>query len=200
MSRSMLYYHHKQPDKDWRLKQRIEIVLRDKPSYGHKMLGRHLGINKKRALRAMKIFRIKPFRRRGKKWKKLGKDYSKEYPNLLLTKFPRCPNHIWASDFTCIQFKKRTLYLATIIDLYSREIVGFSVLLCNSASLVINALLSVINKHSSPEILHSDQGSEYTSKDYIVLENNLGIRISMSQKGCPWENGYQETLYSQFKG
>lgn len=195
----MLYYHHKQPDKDWWLKQRIEIALRDKPSYGHKRLARHLGINKKRALRVMKIFGIKPFRRRGKKWKKPSKDYSKEYPNLLLTEFPRYPNYIWASDFTYIQFKKRTLYLATIIDLFTREIVGFSVLLCHSNNLVINALLSAINKRPVPEILHSDQGSEYASKDYILLETNLGITPSMSRKGCPWENGYQEAFYSQFK-
>ena len=199
MSRSMLYYHHKQPDKDWRLKQRIELVLRDKKSYGHKRIARELHINKKRVLRVMKLFGLKPYRRRGKKWKKPGRDYSIEYPNLLLTEFPKYPNHIWASDFTCIPYKKRTLHLATIIDLYTREIVGFSVMLCHSNSLVINALLSAASKHPVPTILHSDQGSEYKSKDYIVLETNLGITPSMSHKGCPWENGYQEAFYSQFK-
>ena len=60
-------------------------------------------------------------------------------------------------------------------------------------------LLSAVNNHPAPEIAHSDQGSEYASKDYVALENNLGINPSMSQKGCPWENGYQESFYSQFK-
>lgn len=199
MSRSMMYYHHKMPDKDWWLKQQIELVLREKPSYGHKRLADRLKINKKRVLRVMKLFGIKPYRRRGKKWKKPSKDYSKEYPNLLLAEFPRYPNHIWASDFTYIQFKKRTLYLATIIDLFTREVVGFSILLCHSNNLVMNALLSAVSKYPAPEILHSDQGSEYKSKDYIALAKNLGIKISMSRKGSPWENGYQESFYSQFK-
>lgn len=200
MSRSMLYYRHKMPDKDWWLKQQIELVLRDKPSYGHKRIADALpGINKKRILRVMKLFGIKPYRRRGKKWKKPGKDYSKEYPNLLLTEFPRYPHHIWASDFTEIHYGKRTLYLATIIDIFTREIVGFSVLLCHSRNLVMNALTTAVHKHPAPVILHSDQGTEYTSKDYIALAENLGIKISMSNKGCPWENGYQEGFYSQFK-
>jgi len=91
------------------------------------------------------------------------------------------------------------VYLATIIDLYTREIVGFNVMLSHSVSLTINALLSAIRDHPAPQILHSDQGSEYTSKDYIALTDNLGIRISISKKGSSWENGYQEGFYSQFK-
>ena len=195
----MLYYRHKQPQKDWWLKQRIEVTLREHPSYGHKRLAMHLKINRKRVLRVMHLFGIKPFRRRGRKYRKVSKDYSVQYPNLLLTEFPRYPNHIWASDFTYIKFKKRIVYLATVIDLFTKEIVGFSVLLCHSSSLVMNALLSAISNHPAPEISHSDQGSEYASKDYIALEDNLGIRPSMSRKGCPWENGYQESFYSQFK-
>ena len=199
MSRSMLYYHHKQPDKDWVLKQQIEITLREFPSYGHKRLAMHLKINRKRILRVMKLFGIKPYRRRGKKWKKTNKEYSEQFPNLLLTNCPSYPNHIWTSDFTYIQFKKRTVYLATVLDLFTKQVVGFSVLLNHSSSLVMNALLSAVSNHPAPEIAHSDQGSEYASKDYVALENNLNINPSMSQKGCPWENGYQESFYSQFK-
>lgn len=199
MSRSMLYYHHKQPDKDWWLKQQIEIVLREHPSYGHKRLAMHLKINRKRVLRVMRIYGIKPYRRRGRKYRKINKDYSVLYPNLLLAESPRHPSHVWASDFTYIKFKKRTVYLATIIDLFTKEIVGFNVLLYHSSSLVMNALAYAVSKYPVPEILHSDQGSEYTSKDYIALETNLGINPSMSRKGCPWENGYQESFYSQFK-
>ncbi len=199
MSRSMIYYHHKQPDKDWILKQQIEIALREFPSYGHKRLALYLKINKKRILRVMKLFGIKPYRRRGAKWKKVNKEYSEQFPNLLLTNCPSYPNHIWASDFTYIQFKKRTVYLATVLDLFTKEVVGFSVLLNYSSSLVMNALLSAVHTHPAAEIAHSDQGSEYASKDYVALENNLNINPSMSQKGCPWENGYQELFYSQFK-
>lgn len=146
----------------------------------------------------MRIFGIKPYRQRGRKYRKT-KDYSAEYPNLLLTEYPQCKNHIWASDFTYLKYRKRIVYLATIIDLFTKEIVGFSVMLSHSVSLTINALLATVKINPAPQILHSDHGSEYTSKDYIALMDNLGARISMSKKASPWENGYQESFYSQFK-
>ncbi|USN92348.1 MAG: transposase [Candidatus Nomurabacteria bacterium] len=62
-SRTHHYYHHKQPQKDWHTKQLIEAVLREHPGYGHKRLATHLKINKKRVLRVMKLFGIKPYRR-----------------------------------------------------------------------------------------------------------------------------------------
>jgi len=199
VSRSLLYYRPKLKEKDWKLKQEMEKVLREFPSYGHKRLAIHLKINKKRALRVMKLFGIKPYRRRGKKWRKTKKNPLTAYPNLLLTEFPKYLNHIWVSDFTYLPFKGQWIFLATIMDLFSREIVGFSVMTNHSTELVTNALLSAIHKHSIAEIIHSDQGSEYLSKDYIFLVETLGIRLSMSEKGSPWENGYQESFYSQFK-
>lgn len=199
VSRSLLYYRHKQKEKDWKLKQDIENVLHDFPSYGHKRIAPELKANKKRILRVMKIYGIKPYRRRGKKWRKSKKNPLVAFTNLLLTEFPKRLNQIWVSDFTYLSFKGSWIYLATIMDLFSREIVGFSVLKNHSAQLTINALLSAVHKHPIANILYSDQGSEYLSKDYIKLATNLGIRLSMSQKGSPWENGYQESFYSQFK-
>lgn len=199
VSRSLLYYQPRLKEKDWLLKQEIEKTLRDFPSYGHKRLAIHLKVNKKRILRVMKLFGIKPYRRRGKKWRKTKKNLLKAYPNLLLNEFPKSINHIWVSDFTYLPFKGKWIYLATIMDLFSREVVGFSVLANHSTQLVINAMLSAIHKHPVAQIIHSDQGSEYLSKDYIFLASTLGIRLSMSEKGSPWENGYQESFYSQFK-
>lgn len=199
VSRSFLYYEHKQAKKDWQLKCEIEKVLRKFPAYGHKRLAIHLKINKKRVIRVMKIFGIKPYRRKSKKWRKNKAKPGSKFPNLLITKFPLYPNHIWASDFTHIGFRGKWVYLATVIDLYTRKIVGFSVLLNHSNQLVINALLNAANKYPIAEIIHSDQGSEYTSKDYVNLCHNLEIKQSMSSPGCPWENGYQESFYSQFK-
>lgn len=198
ISRSQLYYHHRLPEKDWKLKQQIELVLRHDPSYGHKRIAPKLCINKKRVLRVMRIFGMKPYRRRGRKFRK-SKDNVASFPNLLLTEFPMRQNHIWASDFTHLSFHGKTIYIATIIDLFTRELVGFSVMMTHSVPLVVNALLSAIHKHPHPAIIHSDHGSEYTSKDYIAVTQQLGIAMSMSKKASPWENGYQESFYSQFK-
>jgi putative transposase len=197
--RSSLYYVPKKPGKDWALKVEIEKVLRDHPSYGHKRLALHLKINRKRALRVMKLFGIRPYRRRGRKWRKPEEKPENVVPNLLLTTEPSHPHHIWVTDFTRIDWKNIRLFLCTMMDLFTREITGFSVLTNHSVHLVINALFSGIHKHPPPEILHSDQGSEYTSRDMMMLCHLLGIQQSMSRAGCPWENGYQESFYSQFK-
>lgn len=199
VSRAGLYYKPRQHIKDWQLKTVIEEVLHEKPSYGHKRLALHLKINKKRVLRVMKMFGIKPYRRRKKGNYKKTKDYSVIYPNLLLANVPRYPNHIWASDFTRISFKGKIIYLATIIDIFTRVIVGFSVSAGHGTYLVINALLSALGIHEPPEIIHSDQGSEYTSKIYTRLVEESDIKISMSRKAAPWENGYQESFYDKLK-
>ncbi len=96
-------------------------------------------------------------------------------------------------------FQDEWLYVCTFMDLFTGRIVGFCVLKNHSVQLVINAFFSAINKHPVPQIIHSDNGSEYDSKDFIQNLNNLGIRISGSAPGCPWENGYQESFYNQFK-
>lgn len=199
ISRSGLYYQRLKPLKDWQLKTQIEAALHDWPSYGHKRLARYLKINKKRILRVMKLFGIKPYRRRGKKpWKRPGNsDWI--FPNLLLNVFPSGPNQIWTSDFTYLRFKGSFVYLATVMDLFNREIIGFSVMTSHGMALVINALLSALNFRGPPNILHSDQGREYTAKAYAGLVITLGIKGSMSRKASPWENGYQEAFYSQFK-
>ena len=201
ISRAILYYKPRQFLKDWNLKIKIEETLSQRPyhSYGHKRLAIHLKVNKKRTLRVMKLFGIKPYRRRKKGNYRKNKDLSDIYPNLLLTNMPQYPNHIWASDFTRISIKGKIIYLATVIDILTREIVGFSVSTGHGVSLIINAFLSAISIHGPPEITHSDQGSEYKSKTYMSLVENLGTKISMSHKGCPWENGYQESFYDKLK-
>lgn len=196
-SRRHHYYQHRQPKKDWCTKQLIEETLRDHPSYGHKRLARHLSINKKRVLRVMKLYGIKPYRRTTPKVYKKPKD--SVFPNYLLTETPLGPGDVYVSDFTYLKYHGRWIYVATALDVFTREIVGVSILNTHATQLVINALSSAILHRAPPRIIHSDQGSEYASKDYAVLIQKLGIKQSMSAPGCPWENGYQESFYKGFK-
>lgn len=198
VSRSSLYYRPRLPDKDWILKTKIEEVLRTHPSYGHKRLAIALATNKKRILRIMKKFGIKPYRRNGKKWKKKG-EISGIYPNLLIIYHPEYEHHIWVADFTHIRFKGKWLYVATVMDLFTRTIVGFSILANHSRILVIQALLSAIQNNPRPAIFHSDNGSEYDADDFTIIVESIGTQISRSAPGCPWENGYQESFYGKFK-
>lgn len=198
-SRRSLYYESKQEIKDWKTKQLIEEALRIHPAYGHKRLAPYLKINKKRVLRVMKKFNIKPYRRTAKNPWKLKKNKGVIFPNLLLTEIPQYPNHIWATDFTYLKFKGKWWYVSTVIDVYTREIIGLSILNNHSTQLVINLLLSALLFNAKPKMIHSDQGSEYTSKDYVSFCSSLQILQSMSHPGCPWENGYQESFYKGFK-
>lgn len=196
-SRTHHYYHHKQPTKDWKTKQLIEETLRDHPSYGHKRLAIHLSINKKRVLRVMKLYGIKPYRRITPKVYKKPKD--SVFPNYLMSEEPRGPGDIYASDFTYLKYHDRWLYVATVLDVFTREIVGVSILTTHQTQLVVNALASAVLHRPPPRIIHSDQGSEYCSKDYTTFLQKLKVKQSMSAPGCPWENGYQESFYKGFK-
>lgn len=233
VSVSSLYYIRKREPVDLEIKNQIEAVLAENPAYGHKRIALALRLNKKRILRVMKKFGIKPYRRRRNKFikkKDLGKPKT-AYPNLLpnylpLGNRPRnnfagmnnmqsmqviatggtsggtttlAPNIVWVSDFTYIRFKEKFIYLATLMDLYTREITGFNITRFHNKELVIGALEDALTKYPKPQVVHSDQGSEYDSKAYTNLLTTLGIKISMSNKASPWENGYQESFFSHFK-
>lgn len=116
-----------------------------------------------------------------------------------MSEIPLGTGDIYASDFTHVKYRGRWVYVATVLDVFTREIVGVSVLTTHHTQLVLNALGSAILYRPPPRIIHSDQGSEYTSQDYTNLVQSLSIQQSMSAPGCPWENGYQESFYKGFK-
>jgi transposase InsO family protein len=202
VSRSSLYYKPKREEVDEELRKQILVVLGLNPSYGHKRIALEFPLNRKRILRVMKKFKIKPIRRRVRKPNKkddLGKS-PVSYPNLVKNICPIKPNIIWVTDFTYIKFHDRFIYLATIMDLYTREIVGFNVSFYHNNQLVIGALKHAIKRTGKiPVVIHSDQGSEYDSAAFIKLAELYGIKISMSKKQSPWENPFQESFYSHFK-
>lgn len=196
--RGVFYYTPKQKEKDWRLKCQIEEVLREHPSYGSPRIALALKRNHKPIERVMKLFGIKAYRRRGKKWKKT-KNIKVIYPNLLMTTYPTHEHHIWTADFTHLAFQGKEVYIATNMDLFTRRIVGLAVYTTHATELVLSAFMNAISLHSRPEIFHSDNGSEYNSEVFIGALQKLGVTISRSAPGAPWENGYQESFHSQFK-
>jgi putative transposase len=201
VSRSSLYYKHKLPARDEEVRNQIEAVLTENPEYGHKRIAIELKLNKKRILRVMKKFGIKPRRRKIKRPKKpedIGQLES-NFPNVSKLWCPIRPGVLWASDFTYLYFQGRFFYLATIIDVYTREIVGYHVSRYHSHTLVLSALEDALSKHRPALWIHSDQGSEYKSKIYVSRCKQAGINISMSAKGSPWQNPFQESFYDKFK-
>lgn len=109
------------------------------------------------------------------------------------------PNHVWAEDFTYLKYRNNMYYLATVLDLYSRQIVGWALSAHHDTDLIQAALLDALTKHPASAILHNDQGAEYCSRRYYALCESLEIQMSFSAKASPWQNPFQESFYREFK-
>lgn len=200
VSRNSLYYKPKLPAKDLILKQQIEAILLEHKSYGHRRIALALGINKKRASKVMKLFNIKPKKSRKKLRFKKNKFPKNSAKNLMLKMAINKPNQVWVSDFTYLSYQNKFIYLATILDAFTREVIAWNISSRHNKELIAEVLLNAINKREkSPQIFHSDQGSEYRSDDLARILQSKNIKASMSKKSSPWQNGRQESFYRKFK-
>ena len=123
-------------------------------------------------------------------------------PNRLEQQFTVAqPNERWVSDITFIPTRAGWLYLAVIIDLYSRAVIGWAMHQRMKTELVTDALKMALmrRKVRSPLLLHSDQGSQYAAADYRALLATSGIACSMSRKGHCWDNAVAESFFHTLK-
>jgi transposase InsO family protein len=125
-------------------------------------------------------------------------------PNLLARKFDvTVPNTHWVGDITYIPTKEGWLYLAIVLDLASRKVVGWSMKSHMRSDLVIDAM-SMALKSRKPRrgvlMFHSDRGSQYASDDFLKILKKYGIKASMSEKGQCWDNAVAESFFGTLKG
>ena len=202
IARSTLYYKPKKPPADEEDKVKISSVMSEHPAYGHRRVALALGLNRKKANRLMKKFHLKPKLRRGFRLVKLddmGRPEIKAI-NILKTLCPIHPNVVWAGDFTYFWFQDRFWYVATVIDVFTREIVGWHLANHHTTSLIIEAFKDAVRRTgTAPTYFHSDQGSEYVSGAYESLLQSYETISSFSKKSSPWQNGCQESFYNNFK-
>jgi len=129
-----------------------------------------------------------------------SKHNNKIYSNLIKDKELTGINQVWCADITYIRIFNGFVYLAAIIDIYSRKIVGYAIGKTLSSKLAITALnMAIATRKTNNLIHHSDQGIQYTSKDYIKILKDNGIRISMSAKGNPYDNAFAESFFKTLK-
>ncbi len=199
ISRGSLYYVPKQILKDTSLKQKILETLDEHPAYGHKRIAMHLDIGKNRALRVMALFGIKP--KICRRMPKYGARTSLSgIPNRTKGISPIAPNVIWVGDFTYLHFHGKIVYLATVIDRFTREVIAWQLGFHHTTQLVLDVLEDAVQKRNTkPLIFHSDQGSEYTSNACIQWIIDHKIFPSHSPKAKPWNNGHQESFFDKFK-
>jgi len=159
-------------------------------------------VNKKRVARLMseaKLYGVGTYKR--KPYSKVG-TMNKAHPNYVQQCFVvHKPNDIWVSDITYIRTKEGWLYLAVVLDLFSRKIIGWATSHRQTTSLIAKALKIATKRLKSTDkvILHSDQGSQYSSQDYIKLAKKYNITLSMSRRGNCYDNAVAESFFKTLK-
>jgi putative transposase len=123
----------------------------------------------------------------------------KVYPYLLRNLSITRPNQVWATDITYIPMKRGFMYLVAIIDLYSRYVVNWSISNSMEAEWCQQTLQEAIGQHGKPEIINTDQGSQFTSAVFSEYVLNQGIRLSMDGKGRATDNAFIERLWRSVK-
>ncbi len=124
-------------------------------------------------------------------------------PNLLVRNFTAtAPDQVWVSDITYLPCEQGWEYLASVMDLYSRRIVGWAVQSTLERSLTLRALeMAITQRQPAPGLIHhSDRGSQYACGDYQAALGQQGMRCSMSRKGDPWDNAPKESFFGTLKG
>lgn len=155
--------------------------------------------------RVERLMREHQIRARHKRRYKATTDSRHRYPvapNLLNRTFnPDAPNKVWASDITYLWTDAGWLYLAVVLDLFNREVVGWSIQPRMTTELVTAALdMAWFKRRPAPGLLHhSDRGSQYASQPYQDRLKTYGMRCSMSRKGNCWDNASVESWFNSFK-
>lgn len=196
------------PPEELALRQRMKALFKaSRDSLGSRTMTRKLreegfSIGRDRTRRLMKALNLKV---KQKRRYKATTDSKHQFPvaeNVLNRQFnPTGPNQVWGADITYLWTQEGWVYLAVVIDLYSRRVVGWAIDRRMKKALVIRALMMAINlRQPSPGLIHhSDRGSQYASHAYQKLLRQHGMIPSMSRKGNCWDNAPVERFFSSLK-
>lgn len=192
---------NKEEDTIW--KERIEAVLMEFPYYGSARVTKELHrrgylVNKKRIARITKENGLAQKLR--KCWTKTtdSRHNLPTYSNLVKDVVASRPHHIWVADITYVRLAKGFCYVAILLDVFTKKVVGWSVELHMETSLVVDAL-NLALEGGTPEYHHSDRGGQYCSHEYTNLLKENGVRISMADTGVSVDNPYAESFNRTLK-
>lgn len=159
-------------------------------------------ISRYRVMKLMKEEGLECLQRRAYKVTTKPRPGAEVAPNLLNQNFnPPGPDQVWTSDITYLKTGEGWMYLASIMDLYSRRIVGWYVDKRMTSDLVCRALMKAYNLRNPPNglVVHTDRGSQYTGKRFQTLLKSYGMRSSMGDVGACWDNAAMERFWGSLK-
>lgn len=208
VSRSWFYQHQhrEEVDPDQALVGDIEAVVEEFVGYGYRRVTRELArrgrpANHKRVLRVMQERHLLCRPKRRYRATTNSNHSEKRFPNLLPEVIPVRPNQVWQADLTYVRTGQGFVYLACVLDGFTREVVGWSLSKFLDADLPLAALNNALAARCpAPGLLHhSDQGVQYASRVYVDRLRSAGITPSMSRTGNPYDNAKMESFYKTLK-
>lgn len=211
LSSSSFYYKPKVPrevreKRDADLRDEIEKVRMNHPRTGYRTLQRYLAraevsVGETRLRRVMQKYSLQARIRRAFVITTDSKHDHRVYPNLLRDFTVTDLHQVWATDFTYIRIENGFVYLAVILDLFSRRVIGWAISKNIDADLAVSALSMAIERRKpKPGVIHhSDRGVQYLCKKYIAVLRQHEFRISNSAKGNPYDNAFLESFMKTLK-
>jgi len=206
IARSTFYYRRKAAAQNTMVIDRIEAICLEFPGYGYRRVTKQLQhdelfINHKRVLRLMRESDLLCRARRKRLKTTNSKHPFARYPNLIKGVVVSGINQVWLADITYIRIRNGFVYLAAILDAYSRRVIGYAISTSLETSLALKALHTAIAaRNPAPGVIHhSDRGVQYASDEYVEELRRRGFRISMAQSGNPYENATMESFFKTLK-
>src|SRR5262245_10920997 len=204
ISRSSFYYQPTEADESV-LREAVNQLAAQFPTYGSRRLAAQLRrppykltVNRKRVQRVMRQERITCRVKRRTIQTTDSKHQFPRYPNLVADLEITRPDQVWVSDITYIHLREEFIYLAVIMDVFTRIMRGWQLGLGLGVELTLGALELALGK-GQPEIHHSDQGVQYAATDYTMRLQSVGAQISMAEVGESAQNGYAERVIRTIK-
>jgi len=198
------YYYQPHPRDDEALKAALQEVAAEWPTYGYRRLtaqvhrDQHIVANRKRVRRLVKLMHLGQKHKRKTRRTTNSQHPFPRYPNLVQGLDVVRPDQVWVADITYIRLKTEFVYLAVIMDVFTRSIRGWYLSRTLEQDLTLTALTRAL-EHRTPEIHHSDQGIQYAAPAYPDLLRAAGVAISMAEIGEATQNGYAERLIRTVK-
>lgn len=197
------YYYRRPPREDASLHAQLRETQGQWPTYGYRRLTAQLqrdglAIGQTRVRRLRKLLHLQAKTKAKKRHTTNSQHAFPRYPNLVQDLTVTRPDQVWVCDITWIHLHREDVYLAVIMDVYTRCIRGWQLSRSLDQTLTLTALRRALGEHR-PEIHHSDQGVQYAATAYIDLLNAHHVQISMAEVGAAWQNGYAERLMRTIK-
>jgi len=194
------------PNPDMELRDALQRIALEFPSYGRprmtvELQRRGWAVNHKRVYRWMREDNLLCLRRR-KFVVTTDSDHGlRVYPNLARTLSLSGLDQLWVADITYVRLEMEFVYLAVILDAFSRRVIGWALHRTLEAALTLEALRqALLHRRPAPGLVHhSDRGVQYASRDYTQRLQEHGVRISMSRKANPWDNAVCESFIKTLK-